>query len=1045
MGRYLVCSMTLIVCHLIEIAVIVYSALASAKRLKSEDEITQALNSLLDISSQKHYLCEVCFSVIMEILEPLSAPALSELVNSVGKLREVLCVKIEESRLEAFQLALWIWKRLGSQKDVEVEGFIFMSEKYNSDFIFDENFLKKLQTPLLHGTYCHPRVHSIWYDLLGMIIPGFKSGLSWESKLGKTRSEKRTKHLQVFWTIMVEEGLLQSSLERRYLAFGLLRMLLPFLLPEEYPIVLSKPMITCLRNNLKKENNYLHASAKKSVGYIAFLLKKDIFSAESKSVLMISLKQFKKYIDITDINWDTLEGEKSSLGTFSILKDMFYSSLDSIQGNLELDGSVIKRQQEILNEICNLCKSPQIKEEEAASILKFLLLHALFRMKAGVKGSVRSFPVECKEAIDKKAHLPFPLHKFFFDCVVNVLSSLLQRPTFTVKAKGDKHSPYVSLIESLFKFKDSIESLAHFEHSRQYSGDAVEALQSLNETRNSIKKKLIKCKEADSPQFKKLNSLFLFTSHLIFVQLDEIGSGFLGHATDISVIVERAFSVGKKRGKGNSGADDEPLWNDVLLDLMLSVLSLPNQLVRKSVHGLLTSFDADITDDGLKTFLEVLHEQDADEEEEEEEEEEEDDEDDDDDDDDDQDDEEEEEVHNDDETENSIMEIDAEAKLDIDKMNLDDDGDDDASDEDLDDDAMFKLDSIIAAQFQLRREQNKKRKKEEMIHFKFRVLALLEDYIKSSAKSSKIPLLCEYLLHSITVNTVEEKLEPRIMKSLLKIVNKGISKCNVESTQIEEINVEQICNTFIKSVNILVHLLPKRREIAPAIECICFYLLKVLKQLTDLHNDLETQRKVCEILGMSLQRYFTHQKSIVLKRKFYLKCFEIMPNFGIESIGILAENAKSARKDYLKCESTELLASIFTPGTCRTDDLREDLQLTCQRSEKALGELLSSILSTAIVESKYFLASLRCISRIASQGIQMKIKIWKADDIDNFINKLEKLKSNKHAIQSCAKSLKETMTMSLKSSPVSVESKAKRTTKAQKDSRKKTKKTKTIQ
>ena len=74
----------------------------------------------------------------------------------------------------------------------------------------------------------------------------------------------------------------------------------------------------------------------------------------------------------------------------------------------------------------------------------------------------------------------------------------------------------------------------------------------------------------------------------------------------------------------------------------------------------------------------------------------------------------------------------------------DDDDDDDAAD----DDEMFRMDERLSAMFKSAKDQNdrSKSKEEALNHFKFRVLALLEIYVKRVPTSPHLPQLAIPLL-----------------------------------------------------------------------------------------------------------------------------------------------------------------------------------------------------------------------------------------------------------------------------------------------------------
>jgi DNA polymerase phi len=66
---------------------------------------------------------------------------------------------------------------------------------------------------------------------------------------------------EALWEVVVEQGLIPSSHERKYLAFELFARLLPYLPEARAAAVFSRGFMQCLVNNLAGKENYLHRRA----------------------------------------------------------------------------------------------------------------------------------------------------------------------------------------------------------------------------------------------------------------------------------------------------------------------------------------------------------------------------------------------------------------------------------------------------------------------------------------------------------------------------------------------------------------------------------------------------------------------------------------------------------------------------------------------------------------------------------------------------------------------------------------------------------------
>jgi DNA polymerase phi len=632
--------------------VFAYGALLKAGRLNTMKLKSLVIPNLLMISARKDYLSEISFGVVMGILESVSTKDFGILYSMCPKLKDVFHADVSFCQIEMFQLVLWSWKKFGKQKDApEKGGFAFCGKKYDIQEIFEENFLTDVRPSLLGATCTHPRIHSVWYDLIELIVPSFRppAPSSAEDESSEEEDDKNkanakasakdkgpvnSTYLQLFWSVVVEDGLLQSSLERKYLALELLKALCPLLPAGDLQIVLSEAVLTCLKQNLKKEENYLHTSAKKCVRYLHSLSKRDNMSLEAKAVLSISTKQFSAWVKGANVTPESQDTGSNNEAQFTILKNMFYSSVGKnyvanpkSEGE-NYDANLLKRQQEMLHQISNICKNSNIEEAVAKEILSFLFKHAFFRFTSNAKKVMDLPQGEAKAITAGVKTLPLALSKYFFDCLVNVLASLFQRPKFA--------PAYISIRSHLLGLQSELLGLKNASYSRQYSERITETLDVLQNAKERIGAKLER-EETNS----KLITLAMLVDHLILVQLGEFETAFSSHAKDVIAILDRAFVVAsppKKRKLNEKFAstslqdDSELQWNDVLLDLMLSLLSLPNQLVRKSVSSVFSSFISEIGQSGLESLVEVLQqsiddemdeaemEEDSEEEEEEEEE-----------------------------------------------------------------------------------------------------------------------------------------------------------------------------------------------------------------------------------------------------------------------------------------------------------------------------------------------------------------------------------------------------------------------------------------
>ena len=77
-------------------------------------------------------------------------------------------------------------------------------------------------------------------------------------------------------------------------------------------------------------------------------------------------------------------------------------------------------------------------------------------------------------------------------------------------------------------------------------------------------------------------------------------------AEDLAVVAEKALNSVRKGRKKKAGSADEPAWQDVLVDILLSFLTQSSAALRTCVTAVWRAFCDDITAAGLKSITDVL-------------------------------------------------------------------------------------------------------------------------------------------------------------------------------------------------------------------------------------------------------------------------------------------------------------------------------------------------------------------------------------------------------------------------------------------------------
>ncbi len=221
---------------------------------------------------------------------------------------------------------------------------------------------------------------------------------------------------------------------------------------------------------------------------------------------------------------------------------------------------------------------------------------------------------------------------------------------------------------------------------------------------------------------------------------------------DLPRCLQAACGLASAAAEAAEDGAEPPHHMDVLVEVLLSLLAKPSAVLRDVVERVFRAFAASITPEGVRSMLRVVtrskgrrHSSAKDGS----------DDSDDDDSDDEDSDEEEEEVEedgggddedDDDEEEDDGEEDAAPRKAQPPKAArdavVDDDGEDSDDGAGMEDDAMFKADAALAAVLSLSKAEKSKKKAaaEALTHFKFRVLSLLEMFIKAQPASPLLPV-----------------------------------------------------------------------------------------------------------------------------------------------------------------------------------------------------------------------------------------------------------------------------------------------------------------
>ncbi|CAM6028277.1 unnamed protein product [Sphagnum balticum] len=778
-------------------------------------------------------------------------------------------------------------------------------------------------------------------------------------------------HLSTFWSTIVDGALLPSSHERKHLAMELVLLFLPRLPdPTFVDIVLSNTFVRCILTILSDKDTLLHKSALRCLGEIHTWAEKD--DVHRVAVIMALQKSSYCKFDVlskTSTVKTLTSGLKSEANVVAFvltLEDLFQSgeshmvasarsgSEALIEGKKEEDTSIVMNGPQkgqgyeeqdmegpfasvekagdrervwILEQICALSEQTRLEPTAARvtlfkEVLSFLVLHAIFDAKhkeaATGKGMALKWPrLPLSERI--RSLCVARLRSVLVSAQNWALAQRLNDNQLVSGGKSKEQRPQDQHVSdpanfALFvtQFCESIQRLPAVYLARPLTKDDADAVEKLRGTVSQLSS-AVKGVEGDD-QAERLLAMRSLLLQLLLESFLEPGS-VSGSAVDLAICCRKAFPGISADGTDNLQHDSNemPPVMDVLVDIILSLLAQSSLPVRAAAEQVFKTFCGDLTRSGMENIFRIikkgtksvrhkpvvkldeegseedddmlgLHDDEASEEEAGSE------------DDDDDEVEEVEEITGDgDEYANDSME----------------EGGSDSEMSDMDDEAMFRIDVHLARMLKQRKaavDGGSKDVQTQLLHFKFRVLSLLELFLQKHPGSPlaliAMPGLLQAFVGSICqlgtangdsqlVDRIEQILRSKLLKS-----KKYPSKEEVQIPAAKEL-LKNTLKLAARSMTLRVRMLA---------QACALWVLKVLQGSTTDAEDGDPD--VLQILAMSLEDSFVQKKSR-LSVAFFRNIFQQHPGLGRAALGQLIDKCGNARSEFFKREAMHMFTEIL--------------------------------------------------------------------------------------------------------------------------------------
>lgn len=866
--------------------------LSDPTQTESED-VVLILERLIEFTRAKIYLKAPAFKAILLVLKQVQQ---SLMYSKVSNYAIAAALTGEDSSFGCEEL--WLVVCLQAREVVDAPWPTLLPDWHNGSPLHPKN-LDKLVDLLKESTFLSPILHPLWEDLVSI------------SAAPQKKSKKSISLFQL-WSAL-DNTLFHSTHERKLLGFQLFQKILTALPTPSKSLIFTPNFLRCLMNSLASKDTYLHKAARQTATSIAKMAEQAPEAALDMALQLIGPHG--------SLNFDSLSKTKTvetilhQLSTVDIqryiehLKGLFLT-LEKGEKMEEYTKSAEVLRTRVLAQMVMLFKIPKVPKEEAwiTDVLKFLCLQGFFVAEDG----------------STKFQIPKPLlsSKTQKDCqdrLQSILGCLLStalagqdaRKTQSLTSKGEHWSRAVlEIIEDLLKVDEL--SLA-----QSMDEDLMQLIVRGSNLITEIRKKEKKVQKSEAVNALFLSQLTAF-EHLvthIVIQAYSDPREISGLVEDLEECFKKIWESGSgktKKRKADS-SEEEPAPIDVLIDILLSLLSKPSAPLRNLAVQTFKSFTCQMTEASFDVIFEVLTADNSGKGELFEEE-----------DDEDMAEEDSDEESDDDSSDEDSADDDeaTEAKADVPDLLITSPPPADVEDDVLGDADMEAYDSKLAEIFKQKAQLKtaKKDLKQQTLHFKFRVIDLLEAFIQKQAQSPLIIKVQSRLLNLVFKAAVDAQIHDRLVALIKNKIFKSKDVPKPESLDIEQVysDMEEIHQMARKAkdsvfVNLCSFASLYMARILGAAQAIETPSKKKVKVAEDAKTDSAPQfSRISQIYIKSLEDFMTKNKSKV-KPSLFLELFSRYNRYSWEILPSLVNmmSHESKPKAYSLIQGYAMVAKML--------------------------------------------------------------------------------------------------------------------------------------
>ncbi|KAF9582128.1 DNA-directed DNA polymerase [Lunasporangiospora selenospora] len=788
----------------------------------TDEDIKQIVDDLAQYSQDKSYLAECCHQVLVGMIP--------QIVNRPQSIKYIVHKLFSESggvyTPDQLNVAITLKDQLDAvnkqlSKGDQINWMSVLGKPWKNAAILHPSNLKFLGLLLKEssstdeGTQAsatwRQHLHPVWDRVLAFY---FDSSMP-------SASKAHIAAFNDFWNVVVDSTLFdpKSSHERRYWGFQLFEKVLPMLNKDQIPQVLTANFMRCFINNLSSEDRFLNKAAKHTMAAM---------HATANTNEAVRLTLITQLLEKSP-NFDRISRSKTVetlLGGLDVshiqsylqyLTNAFLKQGDAVKSDEEDDASERNRRidvnrQWVVDQMFTLFRNPKVPREEGwiKTILEFYLVHAFFNIK---KVDSKSKYAEAQTALPSP-----PLSNFTRElCRTRFYSMMAEMSTMApltpkkdheeAEAAAHGHSRKLNgtMLDGTFWCTYALHMMIDLQTKQTKTFECIviledEAAAAKKSALSLVGKIQEKAKKGSNKELKAQYKAFelLFVHMILQLYIEPADStNILGELHECYDKVFASASRSKKANGKKAAAQDEDEEEEeeiqpveVIIDILLSFLIKPSALLRHVSEQVFVIFCDKMTKTGLELMLSTLStkdnkddmfgeendEEDGDEDEDKDESMDDEDEDEDEEDEDEEDeDEDAEDMDVDEDVDEELRKKVAEA-LGVKSTGSDDEEDEDEEEDLLDDDQMMAFDEKLNEIFRQKKlaKAQQKNAKLTLIHFKHKVLDLLDLYIKKQSRNALtleliMPLLTLVLVPSSANKPIHDKISSILRNKLAKI------------------------------------------------------------------------------------------------------------------------------------------------------------------------------------------------------------------------------------------------------------------------------------